>query len=293
MNSSFKAFGNTASKLSRSPLGIVALFIVLVYGIAALVVLIPNHLTVTELAPLIYFLVLFPVVVFFGFLWLVSRHPDKLYSPSDFKDEKNFLTLKRISPEKDDDLSTIARARAMPNTPEPEDVARAKDLIAKYVNQYAIPASVAVQEAVRKSAYVVKDSDPDSPLSHFAWVGVLDGGDPKTQEWNGLADPDVYRIVPIEIIEAQLLKNTVNYRKAVHTLNRVITTLGPDGKPLKTHGLLSDLGNWLPLHERLKEQFSELRTTPQLKKLHSVRTSIYFDDPNYPDQIFYEAIQNT
>jgi hypothetical protein len=195
-------------------------------------------------------------------------------------------------PEKEDNLSMIALALAMPKEKEPEDVGRAKDLIAKYVANYAIPASTAVQETVRKSAYIIKDSDPNSPLSHFAWVGVLDGGNPKTAEWQGLSDPDIYRNVPISVIEKQLLKNTVNYRKAVHTLNRVIKTLGTDAEVLKAHGFLSELKQWLPLHEQLKQQFADLKTTPQLKILKSVDTSTYFDDPKYPDKLFEKAIQD-
>lgn len=190
------------------------------------------------------------------------------------------------------EIDIVAQARAMPRTREPEDVSRAKDLIAKFVAEYAIPASMAVQEAVRKSAYVIKDSDPDSPLSHFAWVGVHDAGNPRTAEWAGLANPDVYRNVPISIVENLLLKNTVNYRKAVHTLNRVIKTVGTNSEALKAHGFLTDLKQWFPLHEQLKIKFVELRTTPQLKILKSIKTSTYFDDPNFPDAIFQKAIQN-
>lgn len=45
-----------------------------------------------HIAPLIYFMVFFPVIVFLGFLWLVAKHHNKLYGPSDFKDEDNFLS---------------------------------------------------------------------------------------------------------------------------------------------------------------------------------------------------------
>lgn len=31
--------------------------------------------------------------MFFGFLWLVAKHHNKLYGPSDFKDEDNFLKM--------------------------------------------------------------------------------------------------------------------------------------------------------------------------------------------------------
>ncbi|SEQ84642.1 hypothetical protein SAMN05216522_107119 [Rosenbergiella nectarea] len=37
-------------------------------------------------------MVFFPVIVFLGFLWLVAKHHNKLYGPSDFKDEDNFLS---------------------------------------------------------------------------------------------------------------------------------------------------------------------------------------------------------
>ena len=87
---SLKTFSESAQGFTKSPLGIIALFIVLVYGFASLVVGLGQNLT-NHVAPLIYFLIFFPVIVFFGFLWLVAKHHKKLYGPSDFKDEENFL----------------------------------------------------------------------------------------------------------------------------------------------------------------------------------------------------------
>ena len=94
MKNDLSQFGKTATGLSKSPLGIIALFIVLVYGFASIVVAMPNGMEASDRTPLIYFLVIFPCIVFAGFLWLVSTHPDKIYSPSDFKDENNFLKMK-------------------------------------------------------------------------------------------------------------------------------------------------------------------------------------------------------
>lgn len=93
MNESPRGFGETAKGLSKNPLGIIALFIVLVYGFAALVTAMGTALSPTERVPLVYFLVLFPVLVLGVFAWLVSRHTGKLYSPSDFKDEQNFVAV--------------------------------------------------------------------------------------------------------------------------------------------------------------------------------------------------------
>ncbi|HUD87159.1 MAG TPA: response regulator [Xanthobacteraceae bacterium] len=88
-----KSFGETATALSKNPLGIIALFIVLVYGIAALVTVVPTSLTVTDRAPLIYFLVLFPILVLALFGWIVVYKPVNLFGPQDFKNEENYVTL--------------------------------------------------------------------------------------------------------------------------------------------------------------------------------------------------------
>lgn len=92
------SFGSTARKLSRNPLGIISLFIVLLYGIASLVLGSssgsfepPGRLI------LIGFLALFPFVVLGVFGWLVSRHHEKLYGPGDYESDDAFLNT--LSPE--------------------------------------------------------------------------------------------------------------------------------------------------------------------------------------------------
>lgn len=91
MTSPIKEFGDTAKGLSKNPLGIIALFIVLVYGFASLVVGASSLLQADERFPIIWFLVLFPCIVLGIFAWLVSQHHEKLYAPSDYKNESNFL----------------------------------------------------------------------------------------------------------------------------------------------------------------------------------------------------------
>lgn len=93
MGDRFRNFGETAKGLARSPLGIIALFIVLVYGVASLVTTFAGALTTAERMPLIYFLVFFPVLVLMVFAWLVSNHHERLFGPSDFRDEKHFMQL--------------------------------------------------------------------------------------------------------------------------------------------------------------------------------------------------------
>jgi len=93
MVDSLKTFGNVAKSLARNPLGIIALFIVLVYGFASLVTAFGDSFTAAERLPLIYFLVLFPILVLGVFAWLVSRHSGKLFAPSDFQNEDNYVRM--------------------------------------------------------------------------------------------------------------------------------------------------------------------------------------------------------
>ena len=83
---------------ARNPLGVIALFISLIYGFASLLLnSSADKLTVAERWPLIVFIVAFPVMVLIAFYKLVTNHHGKLYAPSDFKDDKSFL--RTLSPE--------------------------------------------------------------------------------------------------------------------------------------------------------------------------------------------------
>lgn len=93
MSDQVDGFGNIATSLARNPLGIIALFIVLVYGFACLVTGFAGSWSATERAPMIYFLVGFPILVLASFTWLVSNHSGKLFAPSDFKNEDNYIKM--------------------------------------------------------------------------------------------------------------------------------------------------------------------------------------------------------
>ena len=85
-------FMNNAKGLAKNPLGIIALFISLIYGFACLVLGISaEKLETSEKIPLIWFLVFFPIVVLAAFVYLVVFHHKKLYSPSDFREDRSFL----------------------------------------------------------------------------------------------------------------------------------------------------------------------------------------------------------
>lgn len=96
MSDNLSTFSESAKTLSRNPLGIIALFIVLVYAMAALVLgVAANGLGTFERIMLVLFLVLFPPGVLLVFRELVINHTARLYSPGDFKDEGNFVKMTR------------------------------------------------------------------------------------------------------------------------------------------------------------------------------------------------------
>ena len=86
-------FIGKAKGLTKNPLGIIALFISLIYGFACLVLStsINNLKGPEERLPLIWFIILFPLLILVAFTYLVVNHHRKLYAPSDYKDEKNFV----------------------------------------------------------------------------------------------------------------------------------------------------------------------------------------------------------
>ena len=91
MSDPVRSFGEIANKLARNPLGIIALFIMLIYGLATATTIFSDNLTASERLPLTWFLILFPSLVLLLFVYLVIHHSEKLYGPGDFRDEANFM----------------------------------------------------------------------------------------------------------------------------------------------------------------------------------------------------------
>jgi CheY-like chemotaxis protein len=114
MSDDTKSFSDTAKSLARNPLGIIALFIVLVYGFASLVTISAGSFSPSERLPLIYFLIAFPTLVLLVFAWLVSKHSGKLFAPSDFKDEENYVKMQMAV------VASLTAATAKGDTPASE-----------------------------------------------------------------------------------------------------------------------------------------------------------------------------
>lgn len=86
-------FTEHAKGLTKNPLGIIGLFVSLIYGFACLVLStsISNLKGYEERIPLIWFIIIFPIIILLVFLFLVTKHHGKLYSPSDYGNAETFL----------------------------------------------------------------------------------------------------------------------------------------------------------------------------------------------------------
>jgi len=107
-----KSFTDAAKSLARNPLGIIALFIVLVYAMAALLFgFTAQSLSESERLVVLLFIVLFPVLVLIAFYCLVTRHHNKLYAPSDWRDESLFLKAMNVELPEESDVQPVEQGQ--------------------------------------------------------------------------------------------------------------------------------------------------------------------------------------
>ncbi|MBL9105309.1 MAG: hypothetical protein JNL82_30460 [Myxococcales bacterium] len=87
----------TATVLSRNPLGLLALCLIVGEAIAGLFLVAAGELGRLERGLLCLFVVLYPILVVAAIYRLISRHHTRLYAPADFRDERCFLELLRMT----------------------------------------------------------------------------------------------------------------------------------------------------------------------------------------------------
>jgi CheY-like chemotaxis protein len=162
MSDSVKNFGATAKSPAHNPLGIIALFLVLVYGLACMVITLGSTLAPTERLPLVYFLVVFPVLVLGVFTWLVSQHSGKLFAPADFKNVDNYVKMQ---------LAAVASLTAA--TAKGSAQASESDLqgIVKTI-QEAKPASVGAMDAWKRQVLWVDDRPENNVYERGAFEAL-------------------------------------------------------------------------------------------------------------------------
>lgn len=96
-NGGFSAIGESTVNLAKSPLGVLALFVILSEAIFALVLTNAQELHVALQTLLVLFMCFFPTLLV-GMFWnLVVYHNLKLYAPSEFPNHADFLEANQVS----------------------------------------------------------------------------------------------------------------------------------------------------------------------------------------------------
>lgn len=160
-------------KLAKTPLGIIALFLLIVEAIAAIVVGSSSSLSAINQTILVIFITSFPIIVLIIFWHIVVNHNVKLYSPSEFPNRGDFLKANNIDPArlleqfKNDVISEIERstANALPRSTrgdvelQEEEYLKALALIDKY--------EISITEAKFLNAITKSELDIDQAKSRY------------------------------------------------------------------------------------------------------------------------------
>jgi CheY-like chemotaxis protein len=203
-------------EVARTPLGIIALFIVLVYGFAGLVTF-SGILSTGERMPLIYFLIGFPILVLAVFTWLVSKHSSKLIVPGDFKNEAHYIEVMRLSAV----ASLAAAASKIPGGSSEADV---KQLV----------------ELVRRTT-------PSTPTSRVGWRNHILWVDDRPD--NNIHERRAFEAIGLRFTLAQSTKEALK-ELASQQFAAVISDMGRREGPTEGYVLLDTLrkqGNEIPL----------------------------------------------
>lgn len=234
-----KQFATSAKDLSKNPLGIIALFIVLIYGFAALTVAASSNLEAADRHLICQFLVTFPFVVLGVFGWLVSCHYEKLYAPRDFKSDDGFINtlkeknarpeLKNLDKKIDEKIKKVLSSESL--TLENSDSNTIREKLSQAAEE--------ITNEIRNSSFITVDaraftkSDEDVfelPVSAFRSFGEF------TDEIYFAIDSYVK---PFEYGHSWVIRNPRN--NEIIKNSRMITGVGP-GDPVADNRSLAEVG---------------------------------------------------
>lgn len=184
------------------------------------------------------------------------------------------------------------RQRLKPTPHDPIDIVNAKQAIIQFSEHTGIPAAKNLDDAVRLACVaLVRFNSKDPVIDNLIISGLRKHSDLEVKDWGILCDPDISRKSSIDLIENLLHKNVLRYRVAKHTLHRIVTLLQAHKLISSDSMLKNSLQNWLPLDENYEIGFAQLQKIPQLNHIRKMEFSSFISDPNFPRDIFYQALE--
>lgn len=175
------AFGDTAIQLAKNPIGVIALFIFLVYAIAGIVVSIGKSESIEALMGM-SFITIFPFIVLLAFYRLVTNHHMKLYDPSQIAQHEKMVEAwtrvsvysEAITPEIASENKRVIASLQKTGFPA---TGRERVKTALYIGEWTsrrMAADRAVFRAVRKRGLAGFREALAEPRQHDAILRVLD-----------------------------------------------------------------------------------------------------------------------
>ena len=164
--------------------------------------------------PIVWFLVVFPVLVLFVFGWLVSRHHWKLYSPADFRDDEGFIRV--LSPAQQKlRLEAELEAVASPASLSEDESATGASPVTE-PDRSTITSNVVLAEAL-----VFRDLEQEfrSPVRRQIWMRLKDS-DVATFDGVIEAGPSKDTLLGVEV---KFIRSPISAKRLQHLLRDVAT----------------------------------------------------------------------
>ena len=156
-------------KLTKNPLGIIALFILLTYGITSIVFgIVNNNITEYQKWAFVVFIILFPIIVLITFYRLVTKYHTHLYSPGEYRNEEYFLGITDKKLEKEIEVMEMVEVEKINNS---EKINKNEDKI--IMNQYE-KAEKLVLEKIAKDRNLSIRKDLNFKYNDSGFDGILE-----------------------------------------------------------------------------------------------------------------------
>jgi hypothetical protein len=126
----------------------------------------------------------------------------------------------------------------------------------------------------------------------FAWNGVF-ARCPLLPNKGLFGSADLVRNTPLPTLETFVRGDLERYRNALSYMNLVIKATSSNRALAERCGLVKQIGKWLPLHEKLRAELTDIIKDIHFPILKSQTEEGLFDLKQYPEQVFRDFVAGT
>ncbi len=202
----------------KNPLGLIGLITVVFESIAALALTkgLEKLVCCCERLPIIWFIILFPLIVLVVICILIIKYPTHLYGPGDYKDEKYFVRLNsdNITKIRENEALELIQEEKVKGTY--QEVQKAKDLIIDSEAIGLVAASEYFQIPLRKNVVLNKGK-----FRHLSFDGMAFKGNTLCVAEIKLLPKQGWRVI-FEKALTKMQNNIIDLQKSGYELDAVL-----------------------------------------------------------------------